>query len=396
VPLHVNLHGKPGVICILPPKQVHQKPPPPEPSPSLSPMGATRASPQPHQQLFLCAHYDAAQGAGSCPRGEGCPDVHADLTNVKEYTPHVVAGPTALPNAADALRHFAADLGELEVAPPNAKDEVDHIPATACLETRALACERRPLSHCAHFRAKGVCNYGYECEFIHCLTTVASPADSQSPGEAHGAGGRRGTLPPSAVPAGEAPPPPPNRATPPPPPENGRARRRPMMAEFGNAGSPLALPTTIAAAGAGGPPDADDDDADDPRCVSTGLVRVHSIENASSPQLPPGYHHAQRYGQQRADFHSEERAHHQFGGSYGAHPGGSQSGRPGAHRASPSQQYNQAPGNGGSAAAPSAQRTGDSFSMSTSRTFGASGTRFRHEPYGGKGWISASTSFADA
>ena len=294
------------------------------------------------QTLFLCEDYTApaamstassagaaaadevAESGRACPRGDECPDVHADLTNTREYYPHAVANMSE--DAVAAMRHLPASLGDLEVAQPNTKDELHLLAASECLETRALECERRPLSHCAHFRTKQLCNYGYACEFIHHLPSAAEAVfahaslpleteagDTSSPPPR----ARRSTLAPPA--SGE-----PTAAA-----VAGSSRPDAMALGLGASASPLGLPMTAAMPQVCDAADDDDDNGhdggDSPRNGADGGSR----------------HAAERNGQNTAG-----------GGGVGG------------------------------------------MSLSTSRA-GASGARFRHDPYGAKGWVSVSNSFAE-
>uniref|UniRef100_A0A7S1LXM3 C3H1-type domain-containing protein n=1 Tax=Neobodo designis TaxID=312471 RepID=A0A7S1LXM3_NEODS len=113
--------------------------------------------------LYVCGDY--AQ-TGVCPRGRGCPDVHADLTQAQRLHPHhrrpAYHGlPPHMPP------RLPASLGMLPVAPANETTSSLRVAAADCLVTRALEVGRYPLSVCAHFVRKGVCDYGAQCQFVH-------------------------------------------------------------------------------------------------------------------------------------------------------------------------------------------------------------------------------------
>jgi len=150
--LHVRVPSRPGVVLVVATSRV-----------SHVPAGADGAG------LTLCQHYDgassaamaraAAAGASLCPDGAACGFVHADVRGATEYTPHVRA------EAAAYARHPPGT--SIRAARPNHSAATLTVDSGELLATRALASHRQMLSLCAHFSAKGRCDRGPQCFFLH-------------------------------------------------------------------------------------------------------------------------------------------------------------------------------------------------------------------------------------
>jgi len=107
----------------------------------------------------------------TCAAGDKCPYVHATLTYAAIYRSHIWDNRWASLSDVNAAR-FESGL-HFDVALPNGKEVAERVRSELCLKTRALSSERRPLSHCAHFVGKGVCDLGSECLFVHYVGRVA-------------------------------------------------------------------------------------------------------------------------------------------------------------------------------------------------------------------------------
>jgi hypothetical protein len=147
-------------VLHIPAEKVHHMPP--------TALNVTR--------LVLCANYDARHAQTSCPMGNRCKFVHADVQRVDKHAIHVNYAWRALTNVTYE-RYPAGQV--LHVAPPNSKVPTDIMDADMALKTRALTSKRRPLSHCAHYYFNRTCNLGAECQFIHAIFIDPTAKDHQ-------------------------------------------------------------------------------------------------------------------------------------------------------------------------------------------------------------------------
>jgi len=147
---------------------------------------------QPRQTLpFLCESFYAT---GLCPGAGACPDVHVDPGRVLAMAAHVRRlQPQPEPERLGAAGH--ALLVATDADPTTTTVRVD---AGQCLPTRAFRTPRRrsngtaadqsapPPRLCAHFAsARGVCDYGAECRFVHWLGDARQRAAPEPPAPAH-------------------------------------------------------------------------------------------------------------------------------------------------------------------------------------------------------------------
>ena len=168
-PLHVREAARPGIVHVLTAANVASLPK------SFAPDG----------KLYLCPSFAAT---ASCAAGDDCANVHAKIDPANPpstYTAHerdaawkTVSDVPDVP----AYAFFEATRGDIAVAPPNAKtdDDAAPVPACLCLRTRVFDADRTPYSHCAHFRAKGVCDLGAACMFVHALDDLVDDRRHQA------------------------------------------------------------------------------------------------------------------------------------------------------------------------------------------------------------------------
>lgn len=130
-------------------------------------------------RLYLCSAFNTPRG---CRLGDSCPNVHAQIDAAAPPPTYVAHERDAtwitladVDAAQPGTSLFDARVGTLAVAAPNAKpgDDTKPVPAHKCLATAVLESARKPISHCAHFRAKGVCDLGAKCAFVHALEDLA-------------------------------------------------------------------------------------------------------------------------------------------------------------------------------------------------------------------------------
>jgi hypothetical protein len=111
----------------------------------------------------------AAVPAPVCPNAGRCKNLHALLDHATSHDIHVNYAWACL----DDCQYERFPAGELlPVAPPNAALPVDEIPSQLVLKTRALASNRRVISHCAHYYFNRTCNRGSACFFIHAVSLM--------------------------------------------------------------------------------------------------------------------------------------------------------------------------------------------------------------------------------
>jgi len=147
-------------VLHIPSEKVHHMPP--------TALNVTR--------LVLCANYDARHAQTSCPMGNRCKFVHADVVRVDKHAIHVNYAWRSLTE----VTYERFPTGQiLQVAPPNSKVPSDVMDADMALKTRALTSKRRPLSHCAHYYFNRTCNLGAECQFIHAIFIDPTAKDHQ-------------------------------------------------------------------------------------------------------------------------------------------------------------------------------------------------------------------------
>lgn len=120
-------------------------------------------------RLVLCRRYNANEGAESCPMGDSCKFVHADLAsqNVHSKSIHVNYAWRSLEDVKfDRLP--AGDM--LEVMAPNNRAPVQLLPSEYVLVTKGATTRHEhqgTLSYCAHYFFNRMCNRGDRCNFIH-------------------------------------------------------------------------------------------------------------------------------------------------------------------------------------------------------------------------------------
>jgi uncharacterized coiled-coil protein SlyX len=119
-------------------------------------------------RLVICTNYDprAAAPDQTCPMGDRCKFVHADVAASRDHPIHVNYAWRSL----EEVTYERYPPGEaLTVAAPNSKMASEVYEPHTLLKTRALASSRRPLSHCAHYHFNRTCNLGHECRFVHAV-----------------------------------------------------------------------------------------------------------------------------------------------------------------------------------------------------------------------------------
>lgn len=157
--VHVRAASRPGAVFVVPYDQVLQMPP----------EGDHTA------KLLLCPYFDVLDVAFvTCPAGTACMHVHADLRGVVVRTPHERSAQWTTLADAPYPRYPSGEA--VELSQPNRGLTVEAVDSGLMLRTRALDCDRRPLSHCAHFLFKGVCDLGADCQFVHVVRLPEAPA----------------------------------------------------------------------------------------------------------------------------------------------------------------------------------------------------------------------------
>mmetsp|Transcript_36035 Transcript_36035/g.111035 ORF Transcript_36035/g.111035 Transcript_36035/m.111035 type:complete len:302 (-) Transcript_36035:305-1210(-) len=165
VPAHVRVRDSPGIVLVVAARNVAHRPMTFETA-SLDDSSRTLAP------LYLCDAYATSAG---CPLGDACPDVHADTKGAKVLRPHTAADGSLGGETSPARMGEAGAV--LLVARPNENEPTLALDAGRCLLTKA-AKGKGPLSVCAHFAQKGVCDYGAACRFVHPLHGAEASDDN--------------------------------------------------------------------------------------------------------------------------------------------------------------------------------------------------------------------------
>jgi hypothetical protein len=120
----------------------------------------------PQRARVLCPFYDPERPEDSCPMGNRCHHVHADIRGLVVVCAHINYAWRSLADVTYA-RHAPGWL--VHVAAPNTVVDVDVIDTGSLLVTKALESNRRPLTHCAHYYLNRRCNLGPDCRFVHAV-----------------------------------------------------------------------------------------------------------------------------------------------------------------------------------------------------------------------------------
>jgi hypothetical protein len=151
--------------------------------------------------IYLCCQFNIETGPESCPAGANCPFVHADLRRAQRFQPHNRGAWNALEDV--PYPRLSGGGPSFAIAAPNKTVAKEHIPSEMIIRTRALESGREPLSHCAHFVRKGVCDLGADCLFIHAVRLAGANAVHRpiKPPKAEGRSGTAAPLSGATLPA---------------------------------------------------------------------------------------------------------------------------------------------------------------------------------------------------
>uniref|UniRef100_A0A6U4WNU1 C3H1-type domain-containing protein n=1 Tax=Neobodo designis TaxID=312471 RepID=A0A6U4WNU1_NEODS len=156
---------------------------------------------------FLCPA--VARGA-PCEKGSACPDVHCDVRGATVLRPHLAGAMSYPTGPAGTTLHVTPANAALDISTPVDAGDCYHTQALVPSHPGApLTSATAPLSVCAHFAQKGVCDYGAECRFVHVARGPAAAAFKRKK-----RGSTLGTQPTSEAVATATPPPKSFRAAP--------------------------------------------------------------------------------------------------------------------------------------------------------------------------------------
>lgn len=122
-------------------------------------------------RLVLCANYNPFRPDMSCPLGERCKFVHADIDprsrrQLEQRSIHVNYAWRSLE---EVSYDRCAAGGTVRVVVPNSAEAPAELPTEKLLKTQALDKPRTVLSHCAHYYFNRTCNMGPDCQFVHAV-----------------------------------------------------------------------------------------------------------------------------------------------------------------------------------------------------------------------------------